>query len=211
MALIATCICSWPNTTAPSITSSDRLFASDSTISTASAVPATTRSSFEVLRSVAVGIQQVLPVTVADARGADRALERDARQRERGGSAEHRGDVRVDVRIERHDRGDHLHFVEEALGEQRADRAVDQARGERLLLRRPAFALEEAAGDAAGRVGLLDVVDRQREEVLVRVGVLAADGGDEDHGVAHGDEDRAVGLAREAAGFDGDSVRTVGK
>jgi hypothetical protein len=27
---------------------------------------------------------------------------------------------------------DHLHFVEEAIGEQRADRAVDQAAGQRL-------------------------------------------------------------------------------
>ena len=67
---------------------------------------------------------------------------------------------------------DDLHFVEEALGEQRADRAVDQARGQRLLLGRAAFALEEAAGDAARGVGLLDVVDREREEVLARTAFL---------------------------------------
>ena len=30
---MATCICSWPNTTAPSMTSSGSIFASDSTIS----------------------------------------------------------------------------------------------------------------------------------------------------------------------------------
>ncbi len=35
MARMAICICSWPKTTAPSITSSDRPLASDSTISTA--------------------------------------------------------------------------------------------------------------------------------------------------------------------------------
>jgi len=48
IALMATCICSWPNTTAPSMTDSGSICASDSTISTASAVPATTRSSFDV-------------------------------------------------------------------------------------------------------------------------------------------------------------------
>ena len=45
MALMTVCICWWPNITAPSITSSDSIAASDSTISTALAVPATTSSS----------------------------------------------------------------------------------------------------------------------------------------------------------------------
>ena len=67
MALMATCCCSWPNTTAPSMTSSERLSASDSTISTPCAVPATTRSSSEPSAS-AGGIQQVLAVLVAHAR-----------------------------------------------------------------------------------------------------------------------------------------------
>ncbi len=42
MARMAVCICSWPNITAPSITSSGSSFASDSTMSTAFSVPATT-------------------------------------------------------------------------------------------------------------------------------------------------------------------------
>jgi hypothetical protein len=49
MAVIAACICSWPCTTAPSITSSGSSSASDSTISTPWAVPATTRFSFDSL------------------------------------------------------------------------------------------------------------------------------------------------------------------
>ena len=40
-------ICLWPNITAPSISDSESSWASDSTINTASAVPATTRSSLE--------------------------------------------------------------------------------------------------------------------------------------------------------------------
>ena len=87
--------------------------------------------------------------------------------------------------IQREHGRDDLDFVEEAFGEQRADRAVDQARGQRFFFGRAAFALEEAAGDAARGVGLLDVVDGQREEVLVRIGFLAGDCGDQHHGVAH--------------------------
>ena len=45
IASITGCMCLWPNMTAPSMTSSGSSLASDSTISTASWVPATTRSS----------------------------------------------------------------------------------------------------------------------------------------------------------------------
>ena len=100
----------------------------------------------------------------------------------------------------RHD----LDFIEEAVGEQRADRAIDEARGERLFFRGPAFTLEEATGDAARGVGLLDVVDGQREEVLAGDRFLGGHGGDEDDGVAHRDDDRGAGLAGDFAGFDGD-------
>jgi hypothetical protein len=68
---------------------------------------------------------------------------------------------------------DDLDFVQVAFREQRADRTVDQARGQGFFFRRTAFALEEAARDLAGSIGLLDVVDGQREEVLARLGVLA--------------------------------------
>ena len=97
-ASITACICWWPNTTAPSITSSGSSFASDSTISTAASVPATTR--FE-LRGLELGrgrVEHVLAVDVAHARGADRAVERNAGERERGRRADHRRDVRIDLR-----------------------------------------------------------------------------------------------------------------
>ena len=168
MALIATCICWWPNTTAPSITSSERPFASDSTISTAASVPATTRCSCDSVSCFAVGIQQVLAVLPADARGADGAVERQARERQRGGGAEQRGNVRIDIRIERQDGRDDLHVVVEAIREQRTHRPIDEARGERLLFGGPPFTLEEAPGNAARGVRLLDVVDRQRKEIAAR-------------------------------------------
>ncbi len=45
-------------------------------------------------------VQHVLAVDVGDARGADRALERDTGERERRGGAEHRGNVGIDFRVE---------------------------------------------------------------------------------------------------------------
>ena len=117
-------------------------------------------------------VEHVLAVDVADARGADRAVERNAGERQRRRDADHRRDVGIDFRIDRHDRRDDLDFVVEAVREQRPDRAVDQARGQHLLLRGPALALEEAAGNLAGGVGLLDVVDGEREEVLAGLRLL---------------------------------------
>jgi hypothetical protein len=88
--------------------------------------------------------------------------------------------------------------------EQRADRPVDQARGQHLLLGRAAFALEEAARDLAGGKGLFLVVHREREEIHARFRRLGADRGAQHHGVTIGGEHGAVGLARDAAGLEGE-------
>ena len=61
MARITACISLWPYTTAPSITSSGRIWASDSTISTACAVPATTKSSCDLASWVLVGFSTYSP------------------------------------------------------------------------------------------------------------------------------------------------------
>jgi hypothetical protein len=45
-----------------------------------------------------------------------------------------------------HHRRDHLHFVVEAVGKERTDRPVDQPRGQRLLLGRPASRLKKPPG-----------------------------------------------------------------
>ena len=75
-----------------------------------------------------------------------------------------------------------------------------------FLLGRLAFALEEAAGDASRRVGVFAVVDRQRQEVdaFARAGRAAR--GDEHDRVAEADDDGAVGLLGELAGFESESV-----
>ena len=57
--------CRWPNITAPSMISSDSSLASDSTISTASCVPATTRSSWLSFISSMVGLSTYSLLTKA--------------------------------------------------------------------------------------------------------------------------------------------------
>ena len=53
----------------------------------------------------------------------------------------------------------------EALGEERAERAIHDAAGEDLLVALARLALEEAARDLAGGERLLDVLAGEREEV----------------------------------------------
>ena len=101
------------------------------------------------------------------------------------------------------DGGDHLDLVLEALDEQRPDRTVDQARRQGFLLARRGFAAGEGAGDLARGIVLLLVVHGQGEEVLPGLGALGEDSGGQHHGLAVGGQNRTVGLAGHAAGFEG--------
>ena len=96
-------------------------------------------------------VEHVFAVDEADARGADRAHERHARERQRRGDGDQREDVGIVLEIVRQHGHDHLRLVAQAVGEQRTDRAVDQARDQRLLLGRAAFALEVAARECGRR------------------------------------------------------------
>ena len=146
-------------------------------------------------------VEHVFVVGEADAGGADRAHERSARKRQRGGSRDQRQDVGVVLQIVRQRRDDDLGLVAPAIGEQRPDRAVDQPGNQRFLLGRTAFALEVAAGDAAGGVVFLLVVDGQRQEVDAFARLLGGDHGRQHGGVAIGGENGAVGLAGNLAGL----------
>ena len=146
-------------------------------------------------------VQHVFVVDEADAGAADRAHERRAAERQRRRRRHHRDDVGIVLEIVRQRGDDDLGVAAPTVGEQRPHRPVDQAGGQRLLLGRPSFALEVAAGDAACGVELLLVVDRQRQEVDAGLGLLRRDHGRDHGGFAVGGDDRAVGLARDLAGF----------
>src|SRR5690606_1294885 len=109
-------------------------------------------------------VQHVLAVHIADAGGAHGTVERNARDGQGGGGAQHGGDVGIDLGIDRDRMDDDLDFVVKAFREQRAQRTVDQAGDQDLALGLLAFALEEAAGDLAGRIGLFDVIYGQGKE-----------------------------------------------
>src|SRR5207245_10099636 len=90
----------------------------------------------------------------------------------------------------------------ESCREERAEGAVDQAGSEDLLLRRPAIALEAAAGDLPGREGLLLVVAGEGEEVdtLARRGERRRR--DQHDGLTELHEGGTPGLPGHAAGLD---------
>ena len=146
-------------------------------------------------------VEDVFVIDEADARGADRALERRARQRQGCGGRDHRQNVGVVFHIMRKHGDDDLGLVAPALDEQRADRAVDQAGDQSLLFGRTAFTLEVAAGNAARRIGLFDVIDGQRQEVDAFAGRLCGDDGGEHDGLAIGGEHGPVGLTGNLSGF----------
>ncbi len=153
------------------------------------------------LHLVNVRVEHIFAVDIADARAADRAHERHTRQRQRGGNGDDRDDVRVVLQIVLDDGDDNLGVVLVAVGKERTDRAVDEAGNQRFLLGRTAFTLEIAARDLAGGEGLFLVVDGQREEIETRLRLLHRDDGGEHDRFAVGGEHRAIGLARDLAGF----------
>ena len=139
-------------------------------------------------------------LVLADADSADRHRERDVRHHERGARAVHGEDVvGVDV-VDRHRDRHELRLAPPALGEERADRAVDHPRGQRALLAGTALALEEAAGDLARGVHALLDVDGQGEEVDVPE--VSCGGRGEDHRVPRLDDHGAAGLLGQLAGLE---------
>ncbi len=144
-------------------------------------------------------VEDVFVVGEADARGADRPLERRARQAKRGRRSDQREDVGIVLQVVRQRRHDHLRLVAPAVGEQRTDRAVDQARNQRFLFGRTAFALEVSARNAARRIILFLVVDGQRQEVDAFARLLGGDNCCQNLGLSVGGDDSAVGLARDLA------------
>jgi hypothetical protein len=153
-------------------------------------------------RSPNVGLAMSLPSTLRHAHARHGASPRDGaeHQRERGaGEGQH---VRGVDAVRRHDGGDDLDLGAPVLGEERAARAVDEARRQRLVVAQAALALEEATGDLTGGVGLLDVLAGEREERHAGARLVGAAHGHEHDGLAAGDEDGAVRLLGDATGLE---------
>ncbi len=146
-------------------------------------------------------IEHVFVVDETDAGAADRAHERRAGKRQRCRGRDHGDDVGIVLLIVREHGDGHLRVAAPAFGEQRTDRAIDQARRQRVLFGRTALALEIAAGNPAGRVVFLGVVDGQRKEIDAFLRLLGGDDGGKHGGLAISGEHGSVGLTRYSAGF----------
>ena len=148
-------------------------------------------------------IEDILVVDEADASAANRAHKRRAGQCERGGGRNHGDDVGIVLHVVRKHGDCHLGIATPAFGEQRSDRAIDQARGQCVLFGRTALALEVAAGNTTGRVIFFGVVDGEWEEIDSFLRLLGRHYGGEHGRLAVGGEYRTVGLARYAACLEG--------
>ena len=147
-------------------------------------------------------VDDEVAVDLADPHRADRRRERDVGDHQGRRRAVHGEDVVRALVVDRERDRHELGLVAPALGEERPQRAVDHAGDQRRLLPRAALALEERAGDLAGRVHPLLDVHRERHEV--DVADVARGRGAQDAGVAGGDEDGAGGLLGQAARLEDD-------
>ena len=111
-------------------------------------------------------VQHIFAIDVTHAGRADRAGKGHATDAQRRADRDHGRDVGVHFGVERQGVHHDVHFIKEAFRKQRADRAVDQAAGQRLKLAGATFALEKAAGDLACGIAFLQVIHRQGEKVL---------------------------------------------
>ena len=106
-------------------------------------------------------------LVAANAYAGARTIKRRIANHQRGRSAHNANVVDGVFLVSNERRRNDMHLALEALGETGADRTVDHARSQRALLGRTGLALEITAGDATDSVHLLDVVNGQREEVVI--------------------------------------------
>ena len=97
---------------------------------------------------------------------------------------------------------DHLRVVAVSVGEERADRTVDEAGDQRLALGGTALAFEIAARNAAGREGLFLIVYGKREKVLTWLWRLGGNHCREHGRLAPTRHHGAVGLPGDLAGLE---------
>ena len=145
------------------------------------------------LELVLRGERNELAIHLRNPHAAQRAAEGKWRDTQRRRCTHHAEDVGVVLTVA----GEHLclnlHFVEKTIGKQRANGAVHEPAGERLLHRGTALTLEKAPGKLAGGGHALAVVAGQRKEVDAEAG--RAGGSRHEHPrIAIADEHAASGL-----------------
>ena len=119
----------------------------------------------------------------------------------RGRSAGDGDDIGVVLAVSRKNHGDDLCFIAPGFGKKRAHGAINQAGGEDFFFGRTAFALEEAARNFSGGVGIFAIVDGERKKVAV-IGLGRHAGGGENDGIAVARSDSAIRLLGDLSSFE---------
>ena len=141
------------------------------------------------------------PSTESNAHCADRTEERNVGKSQRGGGGVDAEDIGIIFGVGgEHERND-LRLALESFREHGTDGAIDLAAGEHFALTHAAFALDEAAGDASAGVGVLAVVDGQREKVDAFAGLGIGDCGRQHNVFAHAHDGGSVGLFGQFSSF----------
>src|SRR5205085_11917164 len=135
-----------------------------------------------------------LAIDPANPGSAERSLPGNIADHERSRGADQSHHIRVIFPIRAQNDALHLDLVVPALGKERANRAVDEARSQDFLFRRTSFAFEVAAGEFAGGSGFFSIIDGQGEKILTFFGFRGADGRYDDNGFAQLDSNSTVGL-----------------
>ena len=124
--------------------------------------------------------------------------------RQRGRCAIDRENVGIILSIRAEQHRDDLRVVEITRREERTQRTIRHARGERFFFRRTTFAFEITAGKFSDRRRFLAVIDRERKPILPFFDFRGGDSAGQHHRVAAGNDDGAVGEFRDFASLDGD-------
>ena len=149
-------------------------------------------------------VKDILPVDIADAHRAHRPVERGVRDRQRRRCGNDVQDIGLVFLVLGEGVGDHLHFVAHALGKERAQGTVGQARRQDRVLAGASFAAEERARDAACGIQPRLKVDREREKVDPFAHRARHRRCRKQHRVATADRHGAAGLLGQLAGLDDD-------
>ncbi len=132
------------------------------------------------------GVDDELAIDAAHADGAHRGAEGNVRESQRASGGVDADHVGVVLLVGGEDQRNHLGLIAEPVGEERTDGAVDLAAGQHFFFAGPAFALDEAAGNASAGVGVFAVIHGEGEKVDAFPGVGRGYGGGQHHGFARG-------------------------
>ncbi len=148
------------------------------------------------------GVRDPLTVVVGETHRADRAVERNAGNGERGRRAVDRHDVVRVLEVDTEDGRDDLDLVAEVGRERRAQRPVGQTTREDRELAGATLTTEKRTGDLARGIRPLFDVDRQREEVDALTGLRRGDCRQQ-RGATDLDDDGACGQRGQLARLEG--------